>query len=72
MYIMVITSVLGIVAMVGATWMFGIWGTAVVAASVGVATRVWMAAHIHAAEGIDLTATTMLRTIARRATRMGT
>ncbi len=72
MYIMVITSVLGIVAMVGATWTFGIWGTAVVAASVGVATRVWMAAHIHAAEGIDLTATTMLRTIARRATRMGT
>ncbi len=72
MYIMVITSVLGIVAMVGATWTFGIWGTAVVAASVGVATRVWMAAHIHAAERIDLTATTMLRTIARRATRMGT
>ncbi len=72
MYIMVNTSVLGIVAMVGATWTFGIWGTAVVAASVGVATRVWMAAHIHAAERIDLTATTMLRTIARRATRMGT
>jgi O-antigen/teichoic acid export membrane protein len=72
MNIMVITSVLGIVAVVGATWKFGIWGTAVVVASVNVVTRAWMAAHIYAAEGIDLTATTMLRTITTRATRLGT
>ena len=72
MNIMVITSVLGIVAAVCATWKFGIWGTAVVVACVNVATRVWMAAHIYAAEGIDLTATTMLRTIATRAIRLAT
>jgi O-antigen/teichoic acid export membrane protein len=70
MYIMIITSVLGLVAMVGATWKFGIWGTAVVVVIVCVVTKAWMAAYIHAAEGIDLTATTMLLTIARRATRM--
>ncbi|KRR16791.1 hypothetical protein CQ14_14475 [Bradyrhizobium lablabi] len=70
MNIMVITSVLGIVAMVGATWLFGIWGTAVIIAIVWVANRAWMAAHIYAAEGIDITATTMLLTIARRAIRM--
>jgi O-antigen/teichoic acid export membrane protein len=72
MNIMVITTVLGIVATVGATWQFGIWGTAVVVASVNVVTRAWMAAHIYAAEGIDLTATTMLRTIVTRATWLGT
>jgi O-antigen/teichoic acid export membrane protein len=72
MNIMVITSVLGIVAAVCATWKFGIWGTAAVVASVNVVTRVGMAAHIYAAEGIDLTATTMLRTIATRAIRLGT
>jgi O-antigen/teichoic acid export membrane protein len=72
MHIVVITWLLGIVAMVGATWMFGISGTAVVAAGVGIATRAWTAAYIHAAEGIDLTATTMLRTVARRATWRGT
>jgi len=71
MIIMVITSVLGIVAMIGATWKFGIWGTAVVVACVNVSTRAWMAAHIYAAEGIDLTATTMLRTIIRRAIQLG-
>jgi O-antigen/teichoic acid export membrane protein len=71
MYIMIIPSVLGIVAMVGATWKFGIWGTAVVVVIVWVATKAWMAAYIYAAEGIDFTATTMLLTIARRATRMG-
>lgn len=72
MNIMVIISALGIVAMVGATWKFGIWGTAVVVASVNVATRAWMAAHIYAADGIDLTATTMLRVIIRDAIRLGT
>lgn len=72
MYIMVITSVLGMVAIVGATWKFGIWGTAVVAASVNVTAKAWMAAHIYAAEGIDLTATTMLCATARRASRVGT
>ncbi|WP_249147637.1 lipopolysaccharide biosynthesis protein [Bradyrhizobium sp. AUGA SZCCT0177] len=70
MKIMVITSVLGIAAMVSATWMFGIWGTAVVVVGVWIANRAWLAAYIYAAEGIDLTATTMLCTIARRATRM--
>ena len=70
MYIMIITSVLGLVAMVGATWKFGIWGTAVVVVIVGIATKASMAAYIHAAEGIDLTATTMLLTITRRTTRM--
>jgi O-antigen/teichoic acid export membrane protein len=72
MHIVVTTWLLGIVAMVGATWTFGFLGTAVVAAGVGIATRAWTAAYIHAAEGIDLTATTMLRTIARRATWRGT
>ncbi|MBR1269810.1 lipopolysaccharide biosynthesis protein [Bradyrhizobium sp. AUGA SZCCT0222] len=70
MNIMVTTSVLGVAAMVGATWMFGIWGTAVVLVVVWVANRAWMAAHIYAAEGIDLTPTTMLITIGRRATRI--
>ena len=72
MYIMVVTSVFGIVAVVLATWTFGIWGTAVVVAGLGVATRVWMAVYIRAAEGIDLTSTTMLRTIASRVTRIRT
>jgi O-antigen/teichoic acid export membrane protein len=72
MHIVVITWLLGIVAMVGATWMFGIWGTAVVAAGISIATRASTAAYIHAAEGIDLTATTMLRTIVRRTTWRGT
>jgi O-antigen/teichoic acid export membrane protein len=70
MYIMTITSVLGIVAMVGATWKFGIWGTAAVVVIVWVVTKAWMAAYIRAAEGIDFTATTMLLTIARHATRV--
>jgi O-antigen/teichoic acid export membrane protein len=70
MYIMTITSVLGIVAMVGATWKFGIWGTAAVVVIVSVVTKAWMAAYIRVAEGIDFTATTMLLTIARRATRV--
>ncbi|MBR1246039.1 oligosaccharide flippase family protein [Bradyrhizobium sp. AUGA SZCCT0169] len=70
MNIMVTTSVLGVAAMIGATWMFGIWGTAVVLVVVWVANRAWMAAHIYAAEGIDLTPTTMLITIGRRATRI--
>jgi O-antigen/teichoic acid export membrane protein len=67
MRIMAITSVLGVVAMVGATSMFGIWGTAVVAGGASAVTKMWMATHIHAAEGIDLTATTKLCAIARRA-----
>ncbi len=71
MNIMVVTFMFGIVALVFATWMFGIWGTAVAVAGVNAVTSAWMAAYIHAAEGIDLTATTMLRTIARRATGRG-
>lgn len=73
MNIMITTSVLGFIAMVAATWMFGIWGTAIVVAITWVATKAWMAAYIYAAEGIDLTPTTMLLALAkRRATRMST
>ncbi|MBT1513070.1 oligosaccharide flippase family protein [Bradyrhizobium sp. SRL28] len=66
MNIMVTTSALGVVAMIAATWMFGIWGTAIVVTIVWVATKAWMAAYLYAAEGIDLTPTTMLIAIARR------
>ncbi|WP_065752149.1 oligosaccharide flippase family protein [Bradyrhizobium paxllaeri] len=73
MNIMVTTSAVGVVAMVGATWIFGIWGTAIVVSIVWVATKAWMAAYLYAAEGIDLTPTTTLLSIARRrATRMST
>jgi hypothetical protein len=66
MNIMVTTSALGFVAMIAATWMFGIWGTAIVVTIVWVTTKAWMAAYIYAAEGIDLTPTSMLIAIARR------
>jgi O-antigen/teichoic acid export membrane protein len=72
MRIVVVSWLLGIVAMVGATWTFGILGTAIVAAGTGAATRIWAAVYFHAAEGIDLTATTTLRTFIRRVTRSGT
>lgn len=73
MNIMITTSILGFVAMVAATWFFGIWGTAIVVAITWVATKAWMAAYLYNAEGIDLTPTTMLLALAkRRATRMST
>ena len=70
MYIMVVTSTVGIVAMVGATWKFGIWGTAVVVGIAWVANRASMAAYIYAKEGIDLTATTALLTVLKRTKRV--
>lgn len=70
MYIMVVTSALGFVAMIGATWKFGIWGTAVVVAIAWVANRASMAAYIYAKEGIDLTATTALLSVLKRTKRM--
>ncbi|WP_249137618.1 oligosaccharide flippase family protein [Bradyrhizobium canariense] len=66
MHIVVITWASGTIAMVGATWMFGILGTAIAAASTGAASRAWSAAYLYATEGIDLTATTMLCEFARR------
>jgi hypothetical protein len=63
MRIMDFTSVLGLVVMVGATWVFGALGAAVTAGVSVVVVKVWMAAHIYAVEGIDLTATTMARDV---------
>jgi O-antigen/teichoic acid export membrane protein len=69
MRIMVFTSALGLIGMVGATWVFGTWGTAVTAAVSIVVMKVWTAAHIYAVEGIDLTATTMARNVLERSVR---
>lgn len=69
MRIMVFTSVLGLIVMVGATWVFGTWGTAVTAAVSVVVMKLWTAAHIYAVEGIDLTATTMARNLVVRSVR---
>jgi O-antigen/teichoic acid export membrane protein len=69
MRIMVLTSSLGLIAMVGATWMFGVWGTAVTAAVSVIVMKAWTAAHIYAVEGIDLTATTMARNLLVRSVR---
>jgi hypothetical protein len=66
---MVFTSVLGLIVMVGATWVFGTWGTAVTAAVSVVVMKLWTAAHIYAVEGIDLTATTMARNLVVRSVR---
>ncbi|UGY17339.1 oligosaccharide flippase family protein [Bradyrhizobium septentrionale] len=68
MHIVVITWAVGILAMIGATWAFGTLGAAVAGACAGVATRVWTAAYMYAAEGIDITATTTLRALVRRTT----
>lgn len=70
MYIMVVISGLGILAMIAATWKFGIWGTAIVVAIVWVANRACMAAYLYAVEGIDLTATTTLLNFLKRTTRV--
>jgi O-antigen/teichoic acid export membrane protein len=69
MRIMVFTSALGLIGMVGATWVFGTWGTAVTAAVSIIVMKVWTAAHIYAVEGIDLTATTMARNVLERSVR---
>jgi O-antigen/teichoic acid export membrane protein len=69
MRIMVFTSALGLIGMVGATWVFGTRGTAVTAVLSVVVMKVWTAAHIYAVEGIDLTATTMARNVLVRSVR---
>jgi O-antigen/teichoic acid export membrane protein len=73
MRIMVVTSVLGVIVMVGATWVFGAWGTAVTVGVSSAVMKVWTAAHIYAVDGIDLTATTMARdVVAGSVRRIGT
>ncbi|MGX1102527.1 MULTISPECIES: oligosaccharide flippase family protein [Bradyrhizobium] len=71
MHIVVITWAVGILAMIGATLAFGTIGAAVAGACAGIATRAWTAAYIYSAEGIDITATTALLALVRRATGRG-
>jgi O-antigen/teichoic acid export membrane protein len=59
--IMCITSVTGLATMVFATWAFGAWGTAAVAATWIVTMKAWMAIQLYLTEGIDTTATSELR-----------
>jgi len=66
MRIMVFTSALGLVVMIGATWAFGAMGAAIVSGLSVIVMKAWMAAQIYAAEGIDLTATTMMREVVAR------
>jgi O-antigen/teichoic acid export membrane protein len=68
MWIMVLTSAFGLVATVGATWIFGAWGTAATAALAIIVMKGWMAAHIYSAEGVDLTATSTIRVAIYRLT----
>jgi hypothetical protein len=55
--------------MVGATWVFGTKGTAVTVVVSVLVMKAWTAAHGYAAEGIDLTATTMARNLLARSLR---
>jgi O-antigen/teichoic acid export membrane protein len=71
MWIMTLTSIFGLFAAVGATWIFGACGTAATAALAVIAMKGWMAAHIYFADGVDLTATSTIRGSISRLTGRG-
>jgi O-antigen/teichoic acid export membrane protein len=61
MWIMILSSASGVFAMVVATWVFGPWGAAATNAFAVAGMKGWMAAHIYSVDGIDLTATSVIR-----------
>ncbi len=60
MRIMLISSAIALVAMIGATWLFGVWGSAVTATLWIIGMKASMAAYIYEVDGIDTTATAAL------------
>jgi O-antigen/teichoic acid export membrane protein len=61
MSIMILSSASGLLAMVVATWVFGPWGAAATNAFAVAGMKSWMAAYIYSVDGIDLTATSVIR-----------
>ncbi|HUZ33177.1 MAG TPA: lipopolysaccharide biosynthesis protein [Xanthobacteraceae bacterium] len=59
--IMAVTAFTGIIAMIVATTIFGVWGTAAIAILANLGRKAAIAIHIYAAEGIDITATSAIR-----------
>jgi O-antigen/teichoic acid export membrane protein len=68
MWIMTLTSIFGLLAAIGATWMLGAWGTAATAVVAVIVMKGWMAVYIYLAEGVDLTATSTIRAVIFRLT----